>query len=188
MQQCSHLTSKGRRCLREAQPGSKYCWQHTNDKTSKTKEEKPSKQKEETMRKPLSLLRDILVSVTDLSENKNLPYKDFIQAIVKINNEIAYDNELGARSEGMLSSHSFEKMGYPLSSITIEIPNVEEYDPEREFISHTLHHSGGFTKGQLLYELAKIIPDVEDDAWGDHRFFVGLSLDRRAGSYMLDLE
>lgn len=28
-QQCKAITKKGTRCLRNAQPGSKYCWQHS---------------------------------------------------------------------------------------------------------------------------------------------------------------
>jgi len=191
MPRCLCLINKGTECTRDASTkkgdDTRFCWQHQKCKKitqskqvvySKTKTGKPLYKGKisppKITKKSQYLLENFPLEITDLSDNKNLPYDQFISKILRIVNEIHEDEE-------RIKPEKMNIIEYPESSININIPidTGEDYGEK----TYTLTHQGGFTQGQLLYQLAQIIPDQE---WGSHRYFEGLSL-KEDGTYDLSL-
>jgi len=86
----------------------------------------------------------------------------FIATMMEISNEVTDPEAM------MITPDMMDTIDYPQSDLIIEIMNDDgEGIPEQKL----LHNQGGFTKGQLLYQLAQVLPEVD---YGDHHFFEGL--------------
>ena len=179
MSRCLCLNSNGKQCNRNAstklEQNQQFCWQHQKCKNVVTKNiigKKVSPPKVSPIKvspvkvspikvSPPNLLMDIYITLTRLQEHKNLPYYEFIKKIVATHNFYASSNK-----NKKINVKMMEMMEYPKSAIKVKICPVSKEHGIKIFpvVSNEIHHSkiytltypGGFTKGQLLYELAKI--------------------------------
>jgi hypothetical protein len=129
--------------------------QHQNCKkeTRFVKKNKPITELSSKIVRPQTLLSLMMpFSMEFLSDNSHLPYDEFIDKVLSNHNE---------KTGTKITPEMMEVIEYPLAKIKINVPVLtDEYDFEDRF--YTLSHQGGFTRGQLLYELAKVV-----DAWVD---------------------
>ena len=115
----------------------------------------------------------------DLGENKGKPYDQFIEKLLRQHNEIA-------EREESLHLAKFNKIVYRGTDINIIIPSLDDEEGEK----HSFHNENGFTTGQLLYEIAKFIPDDDniENIFGNHVYFEGLRQDDNdSNTYELSL-
>lgn len=131
------------------------------------------------MGRPRGLLDDINLTVYNLVGDRNLTYDEFLADIL--------DSLAGTNTK--LSADDFKVIEYPFPEITISFPRqVSIYDSQNKPVK--VHHKlfsnnpTGFTKGDLLYILAQMLPS--DNEWGDYVYFEGLSLNKE-GVYTLSL-
>ena len=142
-------------------PGTQAPIQNQSEKVMVTSTQEPQVSESKNPL-PLSLLEEFAVSVNDLIDHKNLPYDEFIATMMEISNEVTDPEAM------MITPDMMDTIDYPQSDLIIEIMNDDgEGIPEQKL----LHNQGGFTKGQLLYQLAQVLPEVD---YGDHHFFEGL--------------
>ncbi len=105
---------------------------------------------------------DVHVHIFDLIQAKDLPYAEFIACLI--------ETDAGIREESKLNPANFEVIEYPLQQISVMLCSDSEY-------VFTSVNQNGFTRGMLLYEVAKILQEQrEDDEWGDHIYFEGFFL------------
>jgi len=105
------------------------------------------------------------ITVFDLMEAKTLTRDEFIAHLIAV--------DTGIRSDDASQSREFLEIEFPHLTCTVCIPDYENDTS----IKHVLatENPTGFTRGELLYQIAQILPDQE---WGDHIYFEGLTLSR----------
>lgn len=104
---------------------------------------------------PLRFLNKIDTTLPGLGQNKNLPYRDFIEEIIRETNEI--------EEERVIDMEYFDKIEYTGKEfkIILDIEDVMGDNVDRDkrsvFIS-----DGGFTNGEILYNIAQLIPNDDE--------------------------
>ena len=92
------------------------------------------------------------ISISDLY-NMNMyeyTYVKFVNELLRTHNTVAMNSPYHK-----LTKSYFDEKVYPPDSMKIGFP-IEEHSDVIEY--HTINQPGGFTSGQLLFELAKILP------------------------------
>ncbi len=92
------------------------------------------------------------ISISDLY-NMNMysyTYVKFVNELLRTHNTVAMNSPYHK-----LTKSYFDERAYPPNSIKIGFP-IEEHSDVIEY--QTINRSGGFTLGQLLFEMAKILP------------------------------
>lgn len=103
------------------------------------------------------LLQDFPLTLIDLYELKCLSYTSFITDLLKkLNENIIISTDRWTRAY-------LERIEYPDTSLQIDIPDFA--NPGTGDLIYQFDNKKGFTKGHLLYEIAKVLPKkVKDDS------------------------
>lgn len=107
------------------------------------------------------LLQNFPLTVIDLQQLQCLSYTSFITDLLKKLNE----NSLDRWTRAYLS-----RIEYSDSSIDVDIPDFIQ--PDSGDLIYQFDNNKGFTKGQLLYEIAKVLPKEVSDT--NHIYWEGL--------------
>ena len=169
MPRCLCITKKETQCLNtgsiKPNQNPKFCWLH---------------QKCQQRAKPSYLLTGIANDVIELTSHKHDPYDQFIEYVINHHNyfaKLVFDE--GERDD-TITPEMMNAIEYPPSTIMVDIPSSAPVKERslwkfKTFETHTLNHQGGFTKGQLLYQLVQILPS-DNRIWGPFIEFEGLRL------------
>ena len=185
MNRCQCWTLKGKQCSRDAKEGSIYCFQHQECKNKGTGQKKITiKKKSPTTKimkinKPKYLLKEFgETDLTQLAQNKDKPYDKFIDKLSKLDK---------------IPIKNYNKMVYTPQNITIELrPELSKiyYSDDKPYVPKIikLQNNKGFTAGQLLYEIAKALPEEEDlyETYQEWPVFTELTLDEKNDLYHFD--
>lgn len=93
--------------------------------------------------KPFKLLDNLSTNLPELAEFKNLPYDDFLNKIIDINNEIFKDDP-----ELQISRKDMNKIEFTGGKFIYELDNVN-------LIIEIDSGNKGITNGEILYDIAK---------------------------------
>lgn len=118
-----------------------------------------------------NLLAAVLLTAEDFQHVKDLPYEQFLSEVIAITND----------NGGAIDRNYFSEKQYRNNDITIVIPY--KYKVNRagnDYIG--FNKNGGFTNGELLYNLA---PQIYSK-FPEYFYFEGLSA-QNDGSYKLEL-
>lgn len=104
---------------------------------------------------PSNLLQNINTTLPDLAEIKNLPYNDFIKEIVYRSNEILDVDDVDEQS---INNNYFDKIEFTGKKFTVII-DIEDPQDIYKQIKTTFSSEGGLTNGEILYNIAQLIPN-----------------------------
>jgi len=104
---------------------------------------------------PLKFLNRMHTTLPGLGQNKNLPYKNFIEEIIIETNDI--------EGQRVVYFDYFDRIEFTGNNfkIQLDIEDVMDDDVDRE-IKSTFISDGGFTNGEILYNIAQLIPNEEE--------------------------
>jgi len=104
---------------------------------------------------PLKFLNKIHTTLPGLGQNKNLPYKDFIEEIIIETNDI--------EGQRVVYFDYFDRIEFTGNNfkIQLDIEDVMDDNVDRE-IKSTFISDGGFTNGEILYNIAQLIPNNDE--------------------------
>jgi len=106
---------------------------------------------------PTKLLGDIHITLDDLSDNKNLPDKEFYSKLLESAKGV-YEKD--GHEEYLRYLSYFNKIVYTGIVLIIKIPNY--LGDGKGMVEITLRSSKGFSNGQILKAIAKHIPTKDE--------------------------
>ncbi len=111
-----------------------------------------------------------------LFDNRNKSYSEFIQ---QLRNDYLYESGID------VNIGQFEQMEYPQNQLKISTFKMDDKDDEI-YTFYTIKSNDGFTAGKLLYEIAKALPEIDENEDNSDAYYVAqLSWDAPTESYVI---